>query len=180
MNPTLHIPFKTRLTPCRNLNGSTLGENLFRLEITYMTHGLSQIYNAVYVPPALKVQFQNGPVRAIHLETLECNSKAMRALPNAPNYAVLGVEASDGRLFIEIPAEWRRLRRNLLLLGSALLLTSVAVLVRDAGVGLNFLAVGLFGLGTTKIEASTAVPRTPFTVFAILGDRSAKAITRTN
>jgi hypothetical protein len=109
---------------------------------------------------------------------LECNGKAMRALPNAPNYAVLGVEASDGRLFTDIPVEWRRLRRNLLLLGGVLILTAVLILVRDASVGLNFLAAGLLALGIMKTKASTAVPRTPFTVFATLSDRTAKAITQ--
>jgi hypothetical protein len=166
------------MTPCQDLTGSALGENLFRLEITYMPHGLPQVYNAVYVPPTLREQLQSGAVRSFHLETLECNSKAMRALPNAPNYAVIGVQASDGRLFSEIPVEWRRLRRNLLLLGTALLLTAVVILFRDISVWLNFLAAGLLALGIMKTKASTAVPQTPFTVFAILRDRNANAITR--
>ena len=134
------------LTPCcvsewlglrgKSVSASSSISHLYAVRI-------SSALNAGYhVPPILKVQFQNGPVRGIHLETLECNSKAMRALPNAPNYAVLGVEASDGRLFTDIPVEWRRLRRNLLLLGGVLILTAVLILVKDASVGLNFLAAG--------------------------------------
>jgi hypothetical protein len=177
MNPTLHMPIKLHATPCRDLNRSAIGENLFTLEITYKPNGFPQVYNAVYVPPSLQGPLQNSALRSFHVETLQCNSHEKKALKNGPNYAVLGVELADGRTFTEIPVEWRRLRRRLSLIGIALLTTAVGLLFQDLSFVSNLLSAGVLTLGILELNASIAVPRTPFTVFSTRGDFTVEAIT---
>ena len=101
-----------------------------------------------------------GQVRAVHIETLEVNGPATRALRSQPGHLVLGVELMDGTFIEHVPAQLRDARRMRLAAG---VMTCVA-----GGVGLllGYAWLGALALvvGTHACRTAGLVPHRPFSV----------------
>jgi hypothetical protein len=94
----------------------------------------------------LRALIEGNHVYSFHLETLECNSPAAKALPHAPNYAILGVEDCNGKSHTDIPVEWQTLRYRLLLFGAALVVSAIAILIEERSAWLSLLAATLLAI----------------------------------
>lgn len=164
MNSTFHQPLEATLVPITSsATGGT--ENLFVLSMKYKQDGHFQVFVPVYVPVALQAKFAQGPVKGLHLETLNLEGFASASLPGKPPYLMVGVIAQDGSSVQEIPREIAgSIRRG-----------------QAASAGLGFLGLGMLlhgwpWLGALSLSAGAyllrAVQESSFKPFHCLVKRS--------
>lgn len=106
-----------------------------------------------YVPSSAVDEFKAGNVVEVHLETLNDRGAAQRALPGAPQYAVLSMVLADGTGLDCVPPELFRARRRILLSAAALAVGGLALLAQAP-----VLAGLLFGLATHSLRTALAIP----------------------
>lgn len=160
MNPTLHHPLELQLEPA-NCPPDLAHPELFELRMRYRPEGNWQLYLCVFVPRALQSALSSGRVKSVHIETLEINGPAARALSGLAGYVVLGVETTDGAVHEHVPQQLRTTRRMRLLAGAALCAVGGLVLP----FGYPWAGALAIVAGTHILRNDGLIPYRPFRVY---------------
>lgn len=159
MNPTLHYPCELELADA-GAPPTLSHKELFALRLRYRPEGNWQVLLATFVPTSLHAALASGNVKAVHVETLEVNGPAARALPGLPGHLVLGVELTDGTEFVHVPAQLRWTRRKRYMAGATLCAAGLASLL----CGHSWLGALALVVGTHAWRTARQVPHKAFHV----------------
>lgn len=157
--PTTFIrPHKIELCSSEPSNASSCSL-LVTLRVRYREDGNWQVYPLVFVSEEARQLFDEGEVTGIHLDTLQTNGVASRALPGVPAFVVLGLETRDGAQRVTTPTELLVIRRRLMIQGSVLMASGLGLLAMTSSI---WLGVSALMLGSHVLRTATGVPTRPF------------------
>lgn len=74
-----HRPFQVATSPVEFLPVRPACD-LFSVRLKYRENGDVEYFSLVHIPPSIQDEFTKGAVQGLHLETLETNGAASRAL----------------------------------------------------------------------------------------------------
>ena len=132
--------------------------DLFNIRLNHGEGKDLQHFLMVHIPPNVQSAFAQGTVRGLHLESLETNGVASRALPGQPRYAVLGVELADGSAMSCAPPVLHTLFKRKLAIAAALCLIGGLM----GATPYPWFGGLLAGLGTHFARTAFGIPRRPF------------------
>jgi hypothetical protein len=160
VNPTLHHPLELQIEAA-NCPSDLAHPELFELRMRYRPEGNWQLYLCVFVPKALQQALSGGHVKSVHIETLEINGPAARALPTLAGSVVLGVETKDGVTHEHVPMQLRTARRIRLVAGAALCVAG------GLAIPFGYGWAGALALvaGTHVLRNAALIPYRPFRVY---------------
>lgn len=159
MNPTLHHPFELRIEPA-NCPPDLAHPEVFELHMRYRPDGNWQVYLGVFVPQALQSALSGGQVKSVHIDTLEIDGPAARALPGLAGHVVLGIETKDGAVHRHAPAQLLTARRMRFIVGAALCASGGLIVASGHGWAGALALVA----GTHVLRNAGLIPCRPFQV----------------
>lgn len=112
------------------------------------------------MPKELQPILAARDVRSVHVETLEANGAATRALGYPASYAVLGVETKARKHIELVPPEFHQFK------GFCLVSGALACALGVIGLSQGWIWLGAFALvgGTHTLRAAQRIPTSPFLV----------------